>query len=134
MSIKYVPPPAGSHLLFLSLFFLLLLIRVFYVSEPPLKPRIFHGGRITRLNPNDEEAIAAAKFAVEASNHTEGKDDRGRLEFKTILRINMRRVKGVSYYITLQASDECFYQAKVLHGFNSTFKLEMFRPAQCYKE
>ncbi|POO01602.1 Proteinase inhibitor I25, cystatin, conserved region [Trema orientale] len=103
----------------------------FYVGPWPLECN-YYGAGITPYDSNDEKAIAAAKFAVEASDYN--KDGRGHLEYKRIVRINMLWTEGLLFYITLQASDQCFYEAKVLEGFDSTHKLEMFRPAQHYKE
>ena len=46
----------------------------------------------------------------------------------------MEYENGFLYYITLQASNQCFYEAKVLEDFDSNYELKMFRPALYYKE
>ncbi|POO01601.1 Proteinase inhibitor I25, cystatin, conserved region [Trema orientale] len=107
----------------------------FYVGERPVKSRPYIGSGITRHSANDEKAIAAAKFAVEASDHNKGEDCGGRLEFRKVVRVNIMRAAVFVYYITLQGSDQCFYEAKVLENIHHlTYQLKMFRPAQHYKE
>ncbi|PON61640.1 hypothetical protein TorRG33x02_281320 [Trema orientale] len=90
----------------------------FYVGERPVKSRPYIGSGITRHSANDEKAIAAAKFAVEASDHNKGEDCGGRLGFKKVVRVNTMRAAVFVYYITLQGSDQCFYEAKVLENIH----------------
>ncbi|PON84813.1 Proteinase inhibitor I25, cystatin, conserved region [Trema orientale] len=55
-----------------------------------------------------------------------------RLKLVEIVRANVKHVFGLVYYITLKASDECFYEAKV---FCKRYDCEvlLFRPARHYE-
>ncbi|PON52949.1 Cystatin domain containing protein [Trema orientale] len=64
---------------------------------------------IGHMDPDDEDAISGAKAAVEALNARTGQN----LELRRIVRVNAQAVAGELLYITLQASDDCFYEAKV---------------------
>ncbi|PON52948.1 Cystatin domain containing protein [Trema orientale] len=79
----------------------------FYIGENLGRLPIIAG--ISHMDPNDEDAISGAKAAVEALNARTGQN----LELKRIVRVNAQAVAGVLLYITLEASDDCFYESKV---------------------
>ena len=48
-----------------------------------------------------------------------------------LVRSNRQRVAGhPTYFLTLEASDGCLYEAKVFHNMHDKFELLLFRPAK----
>ncbi|XP_074262953.1 uncharacterized protein LOC141585813 [Silene latifolia] len=81
-----------------------------------------------------EEAIEAAKYAVDYNNKTEETD----LVFDAIVKANGQMVGGFMYYITLRAHSQThkrpkFYQAKVWRMVGHKFEVLIFRerPKRC---
>ncbi|PON36346.1 Cystatin domain containing protein [Parasponia andersonii] len=79
----------------------------FYIGENLGRLPIIAG--IGHMDPDDEDAISGAKAAVEAHNARTGQN----VELKRIVRVNAQAVAGEVLYITLEASDDCFYESKV---------------------
>ncbi|PON82770.1 Proteinase inhibitor I25, cystatin, conserved region [Trema orientale] len=77
--------------------------------------------------------IAAAKYALEEHNKNEGTD----LKLCKIVRANYQnrdpRSPGWYYYLTLKASDNCFYETKVLYQpVSASWSVKLFRSALHY--
>ncbi|KAK6138062.1 hypothetical protein DH2020_028200 [Rehmannia glutinosa] len=77
------------------------------------------------------KAKCAAVFAVEEHNKKEG--EKGSLEFKRIVNLNVEPAAGAIYYITMAAADASgklfHYQAKVWKKINTGYQVLIFRLA-----
>ncbi|PON82929.1 Proteinase inhibitor I25, cystatin, conserved region [Trema orientale] len=89
----------------------------FYAPKLPRGTSIFDDN-ITEVTPDNQEVIAAAAFAVKAHNIKEA----GRIfncgrhadiELERVVRANSVWLQGTVYFLTLQASDKAFYEARV---------------------
>ncbi|PON55804.1 Translation initiation factor 2, gamma subunit [Trema orientale] len=96
---------------------------------------VFHrrGRIITPVDKDDElmneKVKAAVAFAVEKYNQSEGKD----LKLKRVVKANSKIVLGFIFYLTLEANDRCFYEAKVFDEVGGDgHKLLFFRSAKYY--
>ncbi|GMN62094.1 hypothetical protein TIFTF001_031177 [Ficus carica] len=100
----------------------------FYVEENLDLGVNLKSGRIHPSTEGDmDNEILATYFAVEEYNKKEGKD----LIIVRLVRSNWQRVAGYpTYFLTLEASDGCLYEAKVFQSMRDKFELLLFRPAK----
>ncbi|PON72412.1 Cystatin domain containing protein [Trema orientale] len=85
----------------------------FYIeSSRPLQFKFkLTGGGIMSFDPNHEISKTLAEFAVNEYNDNENKGPP--LGITRIVRVNVELGSPMTYFITLQASDSGFYEAKV---------------------
>ncbi|XP_030502106.1 uncharacterized protein LOC115717277 isoform X2 [Cannabis sativa] len=75
-----------------------------------------------------QDCIDAAYAAVEEFNNLKGAD----LKFLKLLSVTSRITGGIFYFLTLQCTDERFYEAKIFITLEGARDLFMFRPAKHY--
>ncbi|KAF4366591.1 hypothetical protein F8388_004255 [Cannabis sativa] len=75
-----------------------------------------------------QDCIDAAHVAVEEFNNLKGAD----LKFLKLLNVTSRITGGIFYFLTLQCTDERFYEAKIFITLEGARDLFMFRPAKHY--
>ncbi|PON38068.1 Proteinase inhibitor I25, cystatin, conserved region [Trema orientale] len=71
-------------------------------------------GGIHHVSVDDDLARRSAAFAIDSLRQQEGKN----LELKKIVRVNTQSVNGDLFYLTLEATDDQFYEAEVYAGID----------------
>ncbi|PON36547.1 Proteinase inhibitor I25, cystatin, conserved region [Parasponia andersonii] len=71
-------------------------------------------GGIHRVSIHNDLACRSAEFAIDSLRQQEGKN----LELKKIVRVTTQSVRGDLFYLTLEATDDQFYEAEVYAGID----------------
>ncbi|POO00258.1 Cystatin domain containing protein [Trema orientale] len=98
----------------------------FYAGEWKMDELFYVIGGIHPISLYNEIAIHAARHALYIWNKEKGID----LCFRRLVRGNTQMVNGYFYYLTFEASDDCYYEAKVFIGADLVERKVLFmRPA-----
>ncbi|PON93103.1 Cystatin domain containing protein [Trema orientale] len=85
----------------------------FYLDYDALPSKCRHYATFRPVPPTNERVVAGAHFGLGIYNA----NHRGsNLRLARIVRANSEQVAGMMYYITLQATDGCFYELKLDEG------------------
>lgn len=115
----------------------------FYVPPWPLDFKFINVGFcIYKLEPDRDDVVAAAEFAVDEYNNekiTHRACGHHSLTLEKVLRANKMFISGRVYYITLRATDKCIYEAEVFYdrtgsGGDEIPVLNSFGHAKYYNE